>query len=206
MSRHVIVLCFEGRRTETPVAYRRADDGALEALMSVHGAWSDVRRAGDRPSLCFEGRRTGKRYETPVAYRRADDGALEALTSVHGAWWRNLESGAPATVVHRGRTVPARVDVVRSGRLRRARGERRGGQARARLPRPPAPRHDAHPARGDRPPARLADSRDRPRRLTPLPPFNCFESPLPRLDGPVRPLGDGGELERGPAPPRLSPP
>ena len=65
--------------------------------------------------LCFEGRRTGKRYETPVAYRRADDGALEALTSVHGAWWRNLESGAPATVVHRGRTVPARVDVVRTG-------------------------------------------------------------------------------------------
>ena len=43
MSRHVIVLCFEGRRTgkryETPVAYRRADDGALEALTSVHGAW-----------------------------------------------------------------------------------------------------------------------------------------------------------------------
>ena len=64
--------------------------------------------------LCFEGRRTGKRYETPVAYRRADDGALEALTSVHGAWWRNLESGAPATVVHRGRTVPARVHVVRT--------------------------------------------------------------------------------------------
>lgn len=43
MSRHVIVLCFEGRRTgkryETPIAYRRSDDGALEALTSVHGAW-----------------------------------------------------------------------------------------------------------------------------------------------------------------------
>ena len=62
--------------------------------------------------LCFEGRRTGKRYETPVAYRRADDGALEALTSVHGAWWRNLEPGALATVVHCGRAVPARIDVV----------------------------------------------------------------------------------------------
>ena len=62
--------------------------------------------------LCFEGRRTGKRYETPVAYRRADDGALEALTSVHGAWLRNLEPGALATVVHCGRAVPARVDVV----------------------------------------------------------------------------------------------
>ena len=148
--------------------------------------------------LCFEGRRTGKRYETPVAYRRADDGALEALTSVHGAWWRNLESGAPATVVHRGRTVPARVDVVLSRRLRPARGERRGGQARARLPRPPAPRHDARPARGDRPPACLADQRDRPRRLTPLPPFNCFESPLPRLRERVR--------EGAPAPPRPAPP
>ncbi len=65
--------------------------------------------------LRFEGRRTGKRYETPVAYRRAEDGALEAVTSVHGKWWRNLESGAPVTVLHRGRAAPARVDVVRMG-------------------------------------------------------------------------------------------
>ena len=43
-----------------------------------------------------------------------------------------------------------------------ARGERRGGQARAGIPRPPAPRHDARPASGDRPPAYLADPRNRP--------------------------------------------
>ena len=65
--------------------------------------------------LRFEGRRTGMRYETPVAYHRADDGALEALTSVYGKWWRNLESGAPVTVLHRGRSAAARVDVVRMG-------------------------------------------------------------------------------------------
>ena len=77
--------------------------------------------------LCFEGRRTGKRYETPVAYRRADDGALEALTSVHGAWWRNLESGALATVVHCGRAVPARVDVVLACSSTQRRAPRRSG-------------------------------------------------------------------------------
>lgn len=65
--------------------------------------------------LRFEGRRTGKGYEAPVTYRRADDGALEAVTSVYGRWWRNLESGAAVTVLHRGRTAPARVDVVRTG-------------------------------------------------------------------------------------------
>ena len=112
--------------------------------------------------LCFEGRRTGKRYETPVAYRRADDGALEALTSVHGAWWRNLESGALATVVHCGRALPAARRCCAGVRFYPTRGERRGGQARAGIPRPPAPRHDARPASGDRPPAYLADPRNRP--------------------------------------------
>ena len=65
--------------------------------------------------LRYEGRRTGRRYETPLAYRRAGDGALETVTSVYGRWWRNLEPGAPVGVLHRGRSSPARVDVVRAG-------------------------------------------------------------------------------------------
>ena len=65
--------------------------------------------------LRFRGRRSGARYAVPVVYSRAADGALEAATSVYGKWWRNLESGAPASVLVRGRAVPARVEVVRVG-------------------------------------------------------------------------------------------
>ncbi|MDE2764930.1 MAG: hypothetical protein OXI25_00670 [Chloroflexota bacterium] len=65
--------------------------------------------------LRFAGRRTGRRYAVPIAYRRADDGALEAVTSVYGRWWRNLEDGAPVSVLHQARMLPARVEVVRVG-------------------------------------------------------------------------------------------
>ncbi len=98
-------------RRLVPAVFPKVNPFFLKSLRSpLHGlmSWYVV-------VLRFEGRRTGKRYETPVAYHRADDGALEAVTSVYGKWWRNLESGAPVTVLHRGRTAPARVDVVRMG-------------------------------------------------------------------------------------------
>ena len=79
-------------------------------LPSAHGALS-----GRALVLLFRGRRTGRRYAVPIAYRRADDGALEAVTSVYGRWWRNLEGGAPVSVLHQGRVLPARVEVVRVG-------------------------------------------------------------------------------------------
>ena len=63
--------------------------------------------------LRFAGQRTRARYAVPIAYSRADDGALEAVTSAHGVWWRNLEGGAPVSVLHQGRLLPAHVDVVR---------------------------------------------------------------------------------------------
>ncbi len=98
-------------RRGVPSVFPRVNPFFLKLLRSpLHGLmsrWVVVLR--------FEGRRTGKRYETPVTYRRADDGALEAVTSVYGRWWRNIESGAPVTVLHRGRSAAARVDVVRMG-------------------------------------------------------------------------------------------
>ncbi|MDE2836665.1 MAG: hypothetical protein OXL97_04055 [Chloroflexota bacterium] len=60
-----------------------------------------------------EGRRTGRTYLVPVVCRPSGGGALHALTSVRAVWWRNIESGAPATVYHRGRERQARIDVVR---------------------------------------------------------------------------------------------
>ena len=71
MSRHVIVLCFEGRRTgkhyETPVAYRRADDGALEALTSVHGAWWRNLEPGALGTVVYCGRTVPARVDVVLA-------------------------------------------------------------------------------------------------------------------------------------------
>ena len=61
----------------------------------------------------FEGRRTGRTYRVPVLGRPGDSGALHVLTSARGAWWRNLEDGAPASVLYRGHEREARIEVVR---------------------------------------------------------------------------------------------
>ena len=60
-----------------------------------------------------EGRRTGRTYLVPVTCRPAASGALHAMTSARALWWRNIASGAPATVYHRGREHEARIEVVR---------------------------------------------------------------------------------------------
>ena len=87
-------------------------------LPSAHSALS-----GRVIVMRFRGRRSSARYAVPIAYRRADDGALEAVTSAYGVWWRNLEGGAPVSVLYRGRLLPARVEVVR------AEAENSGGEA-----------------------------------------------------------------------------
>ena len=112
--------------------------------------------------LCFEGRRTGKRYETPVAYRRCGRRRARGVDQrprrvVAEPRARRTWDGRPLRT-YRSRARRCRAGVC----FYPARGERRGGQARARIPRPPAPRHDARPASGDRPPAYLADTRNRP--------------------------------------------
>ncbi|MCY4582282.1 MAG: hypothetical protein OXE50_05715 [Chloroflexi bacterium] len=60
-----------------------------------------------------EGRRSGRTYFVPVMCRPSGGEALHALTSARALWWRNIASGAPATVYHRGREREARIDVVR---------------------------------------------------------------------------------------------
>ena len=59
------------------------------------------------------GRRSGRTYLVPVMCRPSGGEALHALTSSRALWWRNIASGAPATVYHRGRKRTARIDVVR---------------------------------------------------------------------------------------------
>ena len=61
----------------------------------------------------FQGRRTGRTYRVPVLGRPGDSDALHMLTSARGVWWRNLEGGAPASVLYRGREREARIEVVR---------------------------------------------------------------------------------------------
>ena len=99
--------------------------------------------------LRFRGRRSGARYDVPVVYSRAEDGALEAATSVYGRWWRNLESGAPVSVLFRGRTAPARVEGRASGGFAEPRGGRGDDQAGAGVAGPGPPRRDAGPGGGD---------------------------------------------------------
>ncbi len=65
-------------------------------------------------ALCFEGRRSGKRYEVPALYHHGAGGSLDVLTSVRRVWWRNIESGAPVTVLRHGKLLPGRVEVVRT--------------------------------------------------------------------------------------------
>ena len=63
--------------------------------------------------LRFEGRRTGRAYRVPVTCYPADGGALNVLTSADVLWWRNLDGGAPASALYRGREREARVEIVR---------------------------------------------------------------------------------------------
>lgn len=50
----------------------------------------------------FTGRKTGTVYRTPIAYVREGD---TLLMSTDSRWWRNLQGGAPVSVILRGKKV-----------------------------------------------------------------------------------------------------
>jgi hypothetical protein len=59
--------------------------------------------------LCFEGRRSGKRYEVPVEYHELDG---EPLILTASAWTRNLRGEADVELVHEGRRIPMRAELI----------------------------------------------------------------------------------------------
>lgn len=59
--------------------------------------------------LCFEGWRSGRRYEVPVAYHELDG---EPLILTASAWKRNLRGGADVELVHEGRRIPMRAELI----------------------------------------------------------------------------------------------
>lgn len=59
-------------------------------------------------TLQFTGRKTGKTYEFPVGYMQR--GQTVYVYSPF-SWWRNLQGGAPVTVVIKGQTLTGTADV-----------------------------------------------------------------------------------------------
>jgi hypothetical protein len=59
--------------------------------------------------LRFEGRRSGKHYEVPVEYHELEG---EPLILTASGWKRNLRGGADVELVHDGRTIPMRAELI----------------------------------------------------------------------------------------------
>src|SRR5579884_3941097 len=60
--------------------------------------------------LNFTGRKTGRAYSVPVSAHEIDD----ALYALAGAGWKaNFRGGAAASVLHDGKTVPMRGELVK---------------------------------------------------------------------------------------------
>ena len=58
--------------------------------------------------MTVTGRRSGRRYPIPVRYLRTGD---QVLVSTDSRWWRNLQVGAPVTLLLRGREVSGWAEV-----------------------------------------------------------------------------------------------
>lgn len=69
--------------------------------------------------ITVHGRRSGRFYTLPVGYVEAP-GALYVLVGDYETkrWWRNLEGGAPVTLILRGQTVGAHAEILDSQRDR----------------------------------------------------------------------------------------
>ncbi len=61
--------------------------------------------------LSFTGRKSGKPYSTPINYVM-DGSTITLITKRSRAWWKNLQGGAPVTVVVRGQERCGTADAV----------------------------------------------------------------------------------------------
>ncbi|HEX6581908.1 MAG TPA: hypothetical protein VF195_13725 [Actinomycetota bacterium] len=59
--------------------------------------------------LCFEGRRSGKHYEVPVEFHQLDG---EPIILTASAWKRNLRGGADVELIHEGRRIAMRAELI----------------------------------------------------------------------------------------------
>jgi hypothetical protein len=62
----------------------------------------------------FEGKRSGRSYDVPFAYQRLGVGpearTIECVTNRRSIWWRNLRGGSQASLLYKGRWLPAHAD------------------------------------------------------------------------------------------------
>jgi hypothetical protein len=58
----------------------------------------------------FQGRRSGRTYDVPFTYHRRDARTLECVTNRRAIWWRNLTGGTGASLLYKGRWLPASAD------------------------------------------------------------------------------------------------
>ncbi len=59
--------------------------------------------------ITFNGRKSGKAYTTPVSYSQSGN---QVTIFTHAAWWKNLHSGAPVSILLRGREIPGLAEPV----------------------------------------------------------------------------------------------
>jgi hypothetical protein len=91
---------------------RRSPPPWMNATLSLllrsplHGLMSDKLML-----ISFTGRKSGKKFTTPVTYTRINDTTVAFFSN--GNWWKNLEGGAPVTVLIAGRTYTAQAEPTR---------------------------------------------------------------------------------------------
>ena len=98
-----IVRCFE------PTARFRTMTKFANVLMRPLLRSSAGKGIHELALLCFEGRRSGKRYEVPVEYHELNG---EPLVLTASAWKRNLRGGADVELVHEGRRIRMRAELI----------------------------------------------------------------------------------------------
>ncbi|MET0713430.1 MAG: hypothetical protein ABWY57_00835 [Mycetocola sp.] len=98
-----IVRCFE------PTARFRTMTRIANVMMRPLLRSSAGKGIHELALLCFEGRRSGRRYEVPVEYHELDG---EPLILTASAWRRNLRGGADVELVHEGRRIPMRAELI----------------------------------------------------------------------------------------------
>jgi deazaflavin-dependent oxidoreductase (nitroreductase family) len=61
--------------------------------------------------ISFTGRKSGKSYSTPINYAREGD-TITLISKRSRAWWKNLQGGAPVTVLVQGKEQSGAAEAV----------------------------------------------------------------------------------------------
>jgi deazaflavin-dependent oxidoreductase (nitroreductase family) len=64
--------------------------------------------------LTFTGRKSGRQYSTPISYAR-EGSVITLITRRSRQWWKNLQGGAPVTVLLKGQERPGLAETIIPG-------------------------------------------------------------------------------------------